>query len=170
MSETGRRVLQEIESAFRGVELGDGVSLHETVAIDDYGGSEERLAARAGDEKHDWKKLIDDPEFAHIGRVGGPCFYDAAGFRFHLPAYLSLAVIDFDRPEAEGALESLMFSLTHFSEYNCNRLSILDGPQRRCVRKVLEFLRETHELESEELDRAIEGYWRDQSETTSPDS
>ena len=32
--------------------------------------------------------------------VGGLSFYDAVGLRFHLPAYLSLAVIDFDRERA----------------------------------------------------------------------
>jgi hypothetical protein len=159
MDDRRRDLLAAIERAFHGVELGDGVSLHETVVLDDYGGPEERRAARAGDEKHDWRKLIGDPDLGRIGYVGGPAFYDDAGLRFHLPAYLSLAVIDFGRPDAEPALDSLMFTLTHFSDYNWKRLSALDAAQRRCVREVLLFLRQEHELESTDLNSAIEGYW-----------
>ncbi len=152
--------LDAIERAFRDVELGDGVSLHETVVIDDYGDSEERRMARLPDERHDWRKLINDPELARIGGVGGPCFYDAAGLRFHLPAYLSLAVTDFERPEADLALESLMFNLTYFSQDNVERLQILNAAQKKCVHDVLVFLRKFYELESSELDDAINGFWR----------
>ena len=162
MEERRQRLLAAIEEAFRGVELSDGVSLHETVVIDDYGSTEERQAARERDEKQDWRKLIGAPELARIGGVGGLSFYDAAGLRFHLPAYLSLAVIDFDREDADLVLESLMFTLTHFSEYNVGRLASLSRAQRKCVREVLLFLRGEYELESAELDRAIEGYWSDE--------
>ncbi len=98
MTEHQRRLLRLIEEAFQGVELGDGVSLHESVVIDEYGGPEERRTARASDEKHDWRKLVRDPELIRpaVGEVtgGGMPFYDAAGLRFHLPAYLSVAVMD----------------------------------------------------------------------------
>src|SRR5262245_7669952 len=142
MSERRQRLLAAIEEAFRGVQLGDGVSLHETVIIDNYGGPEARAAAREPDEKHDWRRLVGDPELVRISGVGGLSFYDAAGLRFHLPAYLSLAVIDFDRVDAGNVLESLLFHLTHFSEYNVGRLSVLDSAQRQCVQNVLTFLRD----------------------------
>jgi hypothetical protein len=167
MSEWQQRLLRAIEHAFCDVQLGDGVSLHETVAIDDYLSQKERLAARAPDEKHDWRKLVSDNELA---RVNGLCFYDAAGLHFHLPAYLSLAVTDFEREEADNVLDSLMFNLTHFSEYNLARFSILDSTQRQCVREVLVFLRDEYELESAELDQAIEGYWSSDPEATRHDA
>ncbi len=159
MSNRQQQVLRSIEQAFQGVELGDGVSLHETVVIDDYGSREAREMARAPDEKRDWRKLIHDPELTEISGVGGVSFYDAAGLRFHLPAYLSLAVIDFDREDAGNALASLMFTLTQFSDYNRGRLAILEAPQRACVRDVLLYLRETYALDDPALDEAIEGYW-----------
>lgn len=160
MTERQRGLLQLIEDAFRGVELGDGVSLHETIAIDDYGGREQRQAARAADEKHDWRKLIDDPELARISGVGGLSFYDAAGLRFHLPAYLSLAVKGGDRDEVANVLECLLFHLTHLSEYNLARFTVLDGAQRRCVWEVLLSL--WAEAENTELYRAVQGYWHPQ--------
>jgi hypothetical protein len=51
MIERQRGLLRLIEDAFGGVALGDGVSLHETVVIDLYGGRAERLAAREPDEE-----------------------------------------------------------------------------------------------------------------------
>jgi hypothetical protein len=47
LSERQRRLLRLIEEAFRGVELGDGVSLHETAVLDNYGTREQRRAAPA---------------------------------------------------------------------------------------------------------------------------
>ena len=159
MSDRQRDLLRAIEEAFHHVELGEGVSLHESVVIDNHGSPEERQAARMQDEKQDWRKLVSDPELVRIAGVGGLCFYDAAGLRFHLPAYLSLAVMDFDRPDANQIFENLMFHLTDLDEYNLSRLSILTLSQRECVRDVLVFLRETYELEDTELDQAISGYW-----------
>jgi hypothetical protein len=154
-----RRLLAAIDEAFCGVQLGDGVSLHETVLADNYGTEEQRRAAREPDEKHDWRRLASDPDLRRIAGVGGLSFYDAAGLRFHLPAYLSLAVTDFESDGAGNVLESLMFTLTHFSEHNAGRLSILTPAQRECVREVLLFLRREYELDDPHLDRAISGSW-----------
>ena len=161
MSERRQQLLRAIEHAFHGIELGDGVSLHETVIIDNYGGQQAQQAARAPDEKHDWRKLIGDPDLARIRGVGGLSFYDAAGLRFHLPAYLSLAVADPERADAIGLLSDLLFHLTHFLE----RFAILETPQRLCVRDVLVFLRSLYEAEHAELDQAIQGYWSSGPET-----
>ena len=154
-----QQLLAAIEAAFHDVELGDGVSLHESVVIDKHGGPEDRRTARELDEKRDWRRLVVDSELARIGGFGGLNFYDAAGLRFHLPAYLSLAVIDFERYDAGETLEGLMHLLTDFCDYNLSRFNVLDDAQRHCVRDVLLHLREEYELESVELDQAIGGYW-----------
>jgi len=159
MHDRRARLLQTIEEAFQGIELGDGVSLRETLVLDDYGSAEDRQAARALDERHDWRRVIADPELVRLAFIGGLSFYDATGLRFHLPAYLSLAVIDFDRPDAGNVFESLMFQLTVMNGYQLQRFAILDAAQRGCVREVLIFLREEYELEDRELDAAIDGYW-----------
>jgi hypothetical protein len=166
MSERQQQLLDTITRAFRGVELGDGVSLHETVLIDLYGGPEARQEARLLDEKHDWRKLVGDPALVQLRWALS--FYDATGLRFHLPGYLSLAVTDFDREDAGDVLGSLMFTLTHFSDYNQERFSILDSPQRRCVKDVLVYLRDEYELESLELDQAIGGYWNSEPTVERP--
>lgn len=161
MSEVQERLLDMIRRAFDGVELGEGVSLHETQVIDDHGGPEERKAAREPDEKHDWRKLIDDPDLPRIcgGGYAGLCFFDAAGLRFHLPACLSLAVKDPDGPEVFDMTESLLFQLTRLDDYQRGRLAILNDAQRECVRDILIFLRDRLESSDPELDRAIRDYW-----------
>ncbi|MEG4841763.1 DUF6714 family protein [Microcoleus sp. B9-D4] len=175
MSERQQQLLDTIARAFRGVELGDGVSLHETVLIDLYEGPEARQEARLLDEKHDWRKLVGDPALVQV--TGSPLsFYDATGLRFHLPAYLSLAVTDFDHEDAADVLGGLMFTLTNLCEYNLERLSILDSPQRQCVKDVLVYLRDEfylrdeyeYELESLELDQAIGGYWNSEPTVERP--
>lgn len=161
MTEHQRGLLRQIEDAFSGVKLGEGVSLHETVVIDLYGTCQERRAARVPDEKHDWRKLVGDPE---LTRLCGLSFYDAIGLRFHLPAYLTLAVSDPNCEDSGQVIANLLFTLTHLPEFNRERFAILSDPQRTCIREVLKYLRHVYDLPDNgpliaQLDEAIEGYW-----------
>jgi hypothetical protein len=151
------RMLTLIEEAFSGVVLGDGVSLRETLVLDNYGGADERRRAREQDVTADWHALLSDPELVRLAYVGGFPFFDAAGMRFHLPAYLTLAVA-FERNDTQNVLECLMFTLTNQGAANTPRFASLDATQRRCIAEVLRFLRKTNELSSGELDEAIE-WW-----------
>jgi hypothetical protein len=156
--EEDRRVLDLVEQAFRGVALGSGVSLRETLVLDDYGDESARRAARALDEAEDWRKVVFEPELTRLAFVGGLPFYDPEGMRFHLPAYLALAVIAFERDDAQNVLECLVHALTNLEPTSLKRFALLDVEQRRCVGEVLRFLRERYELESSALDQAVE-WW-----------
>jgi len=167
MKDDSKRLLSLIETAFDGVELGNGVSLHETIVIDHYGDSEERQIARRTDEKADWRRLVFDPELSEIHGVGGLTFYDAEGLRFHLPAYLSLAVL-WASSRLRGSFNSdifysLLYQLTSLNDYQLERFAILNEQQRMCVKEVLLYLHayilfdfETYESD---IDRAIADYW-----------
>jgi len=160
MGNRQKQLLDSIERAFRGVALGDGVSLHEAKVVDNYGTVEERLAARKGDEQHDWRKLIDDPELVQSCRLGSSAlnFFDAAGLKFQLPACLSKAVKSPEDEDVQEMLQSLMFVLIHLDAFQRERLAGLDTAQRLCVRDALTYLRDV--LGSgKALDRAIRGYW-----------
>ncbi len=157
-------LLAMIDEAFDGVELGDGVSLHETIVLDMYGTDAERKRARDGDEKTDWHRLVHDPELKRMSIATGLAFFDAAGLRFHLPAYLWLAVTE---PDADSEIvPTLIHTLAHFDEYNRKRLSILTGHQRRCVRHCLRYLRHNtgrlFRFHHREIEKAIETYWKPQ--------
>jgi hypothetical protein len=157
MTPEQRELLQQIETAFRDTQLGDGVSLRQTVVLDDYGSEAELQAARAQDELHDWRKIIDDPELVRHISFGGLSFYDAAGLCFHLPAYLSVAVKD----PHQGIVANLVYSLTHIDEiegYNRQRFAPLTPAQRACVREVLNYLR-PYWCDYVGIDNAINGNW-----------
>ena len=156
-----RRLLAHIDRAFVGVELGDGVSLHESHAIDDYGTVEERRAARDPDEKSDWRRLVDHPDLTVYFGIGysGLCFLDAAGVRFHLPACLYRVVRDFEQDVIGDMYESMYYLLTGLGGYDADRLAALSSDQRACVRECLVYFRDALESNAEELVRAIDGYW-----------
>ena len=92
--------------------------------------------------------------------LGGMSFFDAVGLRFHLPAYLSLAVNNDGRENAGNVLQSLLFHLTHLDGYNLYRFSILNDAQRRCVWEVLQHL--STEVDEPDLILAVECYWNPQ--------
>jgi hypothetical protein len=161
VDERRRQLLEHIERAFSGVQLGDGVSMHESEAIDNYGTAEERRIAREPDEKEDWRRLVDHPDLTLYFSIAyaGLCFLDAPGLRFHLPACLYRAVRDIDKDDIYDMFESMCYLLLDPDEYNRNRLAILSGGQRACVRACLVYFRDMVESHAEELDRAIIGYW-----------
>lgn len=154
------QVLQLIYAAFDQVKLEDGVSLHETIKIDNYGLTNEVLESQIkADERKDWKKLIDDPELIEVNGIGGLSFYDAKGLRFHLPAYMCLCI---NHPNTEVA-NSLIFQLTHLETYNRERFFILTIEQRKAVKVFLNYVRYNtgfaFEFYFKEIESAIDGYW-----------
>ena len=148
-----QRLLDQIDAAFDGVELGDGVSMHETQVIDNYGTLEERLAARTPDEKLDWHVLIDDPELPWLlGNASGLCFIDDEGLRFYLPACLSLGVRDPVRADHDNMLH-LLFE--HHSRHRMHRLKFLanlSDEQRSCLRDVFVYLQQQYVFEDLQVD------------------
>ncbi len=150
-----QQLLRVIEGAFQGVELHDGVSLHETVVLDEWGSAEKRQDARLFDEKSDWRKLVRDPELLRTTGVGGICFFDAAGMRFHLPAYLSLAVRDYQEGDNPQVLDDLIWKLTCTSVPKNEQFSLLNQIQRECVQDVLRYLHEAFGIGGDKAVRAI---------------
>lgn len=154
------QVIQLIHQAFEHVKLENGVSLHQTIKIDNYGETNEALESQiSADERNNWKKLIDDPELIKVSGIGGLSFYDAKGLRFHLPAYLCLCINQTDTEVAS----SLVFQLTHLEAYNRERFSILTVEQRKAVKVFLTYIRYntgfTFEYDFKAIEAAIQDYW-----------
>lgn len=165
-----QRLLYNIEIAFQNIQLDGGVSLHETIVIDNYGddyGDKNLIKAIQNDERRDWKKLIHDPELKKVVWLGGLSFYDAKGLRFHLPAYMSVCVKVMLGEVDDGwdLMSSLNFHLTDLCEYQLNRFAILNQSQRTVVRDFLEFRLQynssTSDLNNElnTMLSAIQKYW-----------
>ncbi|PTT78607.1 hypothetical protein DBR42_23150 [Pelomonas sp. HMWF004] len=93
------RLLQQIHEAFRDVQLGDGVTLHETVAIDDGLPSQERQSARRLDTAVRWQDVPDD----HIARHSAAfSFLDTRGHIFYAPAYMCWLLRTGDNTESNS--------------------------------------------------------------------
>jgi hypothetical protein len=140
-------LIADIQRAFRGVERGKGVSLHETEVIDAYGSEDERRKARAKDTDHNWQE-VQDRWIEEFGGVGGLSFLDPEGFRYYLPAYMTYWLRTGNEPN------SLAFHLQRPNE-DLNALLTLE--QKRVIATFLEHARLA--FRSRDAGKALEGHW-----------
>ena len=145
------RLITTIAEAFRGVTLGDGVGLQHAQGLDDYEDEETCAAYRKGDEKDDWRAISS----FDLNRCNSSLsFFDAAGMRFHLPAFMTA--------ELRGEYDfGMSFCLTHLDAHGRTYFTALSEVQRKAVREFLLFLRDDpdYQLDREEIDQALESYW-----------
>lgn len=80
-----------IKRAFSGVKRGQGMTMHQALAIDDYGSLEEVETARQKDTDQDWSdipfEILADPAMSVIFS-----YLDDAGFKYYLPAAMTLSL------------------------------------------------------------------------------
>lgn len=86
---SARDLITQITEAFQGVTLGNGVSLHQAIAADDYAGPEAYAAARALDTDTDWR---DAPREVMASRCEFFSYLDGEGFRYYIPAAMCFSV------------------------------------------------------------------------------
>jgi len=145
-----------IDEAFDGVVLGDGIGLWEAQALDDDDDEATRAQYRAKDEKQDWRKIsYEDLNSCY----SSPSFFDAAGFRFHLPAFMQAHL----REELGLDFHYSLISL-EFLEYK-RYLPVLNPKQRQAVRKFLLFQIEDGAGGSDRpaIESALAEYWTEES-------
>jgi hypothetical protein len=88
---------------------------------------------------------------------GGLSFFDAEGMRFHLPRYL-LADLD----DEDGS--QIIFHLTNVGEHSREQMSLLSAEQRAVVAAYLDLLAEEEEWKRDEIETALETFWRGPSD------
>lgn len=143
-------IKDQIRRAFASVRLGVGVGLWEAQGIDDYADAATCAAYRTKDEKDDWSLI----PVADLNRCySSPSFFDAAGMRFHLPAFL---IADLDGQHDQG----MIFQLTQTSRLE-SQYELLDQAQRDVVRKYLAFMEDEPDQawDREHIQRALADYW-----------
>lgn len=148
--EEGLSLIPAIEIAFRKVTLGSGVSLMETIALDDHADEETQSNIRAKDEKEDWQRICG------TSLQGIPTFFfDAAGFRFHLPAFMCAHL------RGEIDLCFLAPLTAPFSDLSRREeiISLLTPAQKSVFRQYLEFLLEDPPVHGSDIREAIKKLW-----------
>ncbi len=147
-----QRLIQQIEGAFAGVTLEDGIGLWEGQGLDEYLDSEGLAAYRARDQRQDWRALRAED----LSRCSSSLsFFDAKGMRFHLPAFL-LAELDQSLQQ-----DGVMFHLLSRSDFGRSKFDVLNIAQRQVVRQFLLTLKDhpDYSFERPEIERALTDIW-----------
>ena len=109
-----KEIIDQITLAFQGILLGRGVGLHEGQAIDDYATEKERAYKRSLDEKENWAHIPAESLNAYYSSL---TFFDAAGMRFHLPAFLTCDL------RGEFDSDSIEYSVVNLSDHSRQTIS-----------------------------------------------
>jgi hypothetical protein len=87
--EKAEKIIATISQAFGKVLRGQGISLHEADALDSYASDDQLKQARLLDTDIHWWEIA--PE--QLERFNGVLIYtNAEGFRYYIPAYMTLAL------------------------------------------------------------------------------
>ncbi len=97
-------ILAEIRSAFEGFTRDGGMSWSEAILANVYGPDDDGVESRWQDDGKDWEAVASDPEWPAEPKKGGFSFLDATGYRYYLPAAMTVALND-------GPCEYLGYSL-----------------------------------------------------------
>lgn len=153
-------LIREITEVFDGVRREDGVTLHETEAIDDYASAAERGRSRAKDREKRWQDVPDEDLSTHDGFA----FFDPKGFRYYLPAYLVWYVKYFDSCDSD-TFPSVIHSLGGGSRESIGSykqlFEVFTQAERRVIARFLEF--EADRVDRETLAR--DNGWQEMSGT-----
>jgi hypothetical protein len=126
-------LIARIEAAFGHVRLGEGVSLHQARAMDDYESEATIASVRTFDTEHRWQDVSDEK----LDRLSDTLpFMDAEGFRFYMPRFMTFAL----RNEGSGSWArdtAIYWSDTR--ERAGDHLALLSDEQRDVIRAFCEF-------------------------------
>src|ERR1022692_2618018 len=155
-------VTDAIQSAFKGVTLGPGISLRQAEMIDDRTKdcvtSPEFHALLSGEVTNDWSRVpsieLERDNIAHL---------DARGFRYYIPA-LMLSVLERYESGSMRVIGTLMglYPKKESWDYHMRRYSLLTENQKSAIAFFLSALPELVELNPEDktiVHRAFEKYW-----------
>jgi hypothetical protein len=102
-------VVAEIENAFKGISLGNGIGLYEAEAIDICASDKKTLQARFKD-RESWQKWTEIPAEVIGSFYSALCFVDIEGMRFLLPAYIKYAVENYES-SSSASIDSPIYAL-----------------------------------------------------------
>jgi hypothetical protein len=135
------RLIHQVEAAFDGVELGNGVSLHQARAMDNYASGAEIAAARALDTEDRWQDVPD----AKLDQFSDTLpFMDPEGFRFYLPRFMLFALKHRGGTEFSGSSASDTAIYWTDPRQSGDKTSLFTPPQRAAVHAFNVFYSDDH--------------------------
>jgi hypothetical protein len=147
-------VIASIRNAFEDVRLGDGVSLHQARALDDWEPAARALTARENDREMNWYDLAEE-KLRHFSDVFP--FLDLRGWSFYIPAFMIwiLKHEDDTAGDDRGLDYSAVFSLTERDSGS----ELLTVSQREAVIAFLQHLARYSSSWRDEARAALNTIW-----------
>ena len=141
-------LITQITVAFQGVRRGNGISLHETKVLDDYGDDSARQEAREQDTDTQWWEIPDEVMHHHHFYL---TYLDAEGLRYYLPAWMIHALKHFhDPPDGRTTtLGDTLAVLTHsdrpdLAEWQKKKWTLLMTEQAQVICLYLRYVANHH--------------------------
>ena len=131
------KLIKQIEEAFKGVQLEDGISLNMTEFYDSYEQETKFLELAKNDERRSWESIDDETLEEFTGTFA---FTDLKGFRFYLPAYMIYTLKNYKTSDSI-ITDFTIYALQH-DHYIFKKTSMRDfftKEQFECILKFLEF-------------------------------
>jgi hypothetical protein len=152
--------LAEIEATFGGVRLGDGISLHQARALDDYEPEGVVAAARSFDAEERWQDITDDK----LDRLSDTlAFMDAAGFRFHMPRFMVYSLTHAGTGSSSFAVDAPVYACNFrndLKDYVPSKYALLSPEQRATIAQFLRFAAAHDDcFDGRVAAKALERYW-----------
>jgi uncharacterized protein DUF6714 len=154
-----RAVEIEIRTAFRGVTLGQGISLRQARFADRFQDVPPHL--RMGEIADDWSLIqMDELE----SESDGIAHLDAFGFRYYIPALMLSVINHYESSSMRviGTLGGLYPKKDNSWEYHMHRYSLLNPPRKAAIARFLAALPELVELDFQDqkiAPRSLRNYW-----------
>lgn len=136
---TKNELIKEIRTAFKDIQLEDGIGLWEGQGLDDYAGEEEILKLRLKDERNNWDNI--PYEDLAYGR-SSLSFFDAKGMRFCLPKFLIFDILSDEIFKNKGVSSpDVIFTLGYNlnDDYQKSRFSLLDIKQIKTIINFMDY-------------------------------
>jgi len=165
-------VEDEIRIAFRGVTLGQGISLRKAQFV---GGSRD-AARNAHSASPAFGEITDDWSRVPLDELESDCIehLDALGFRYYIPALMLSVLNHYESASMRviGTLAGLYPRKGDSWEYHMHRYSLLGAVQKTAIARFLAALPKLVALDSEgqkAVERGLRNYWGEYSQTNAMD-
>ena len=155
-----KELIQDIETAFKGVLLKDGIGIYQAEALDNYA-NEVVIEKERDRDRTSWVRWQDIPDEIIDRYYSVLCFVDPSGMKFLLPANMRFTLKNYDITNS-ASLDSTIYALDRGLEGFGNDSNILSDKQKSAIAKFLKYMvLEVGEkyVDSSAASRAYEQHW-----------
>jgi hypothetical protein len=129
-------VIRDIESAFGGVALEDGIGILEGRVLHGYANDRERENIRKTDFRERWRDIPDD---VIANNAVALCFMDPKGLRFNLPAYMRFTLLHYDDSDSDS-FDWVIYAVSKEQHDIDHEWTIFSEAQKAAIAKFLRYM------------------------------